>query len=276
MKRTLIIGLLGVLPVSANADDMYQRRRKPPVSLNSTYDWTGVYFGLHLDMAQTQSSIKSSVQKTTGSYDAGAPYGSLDLGSRGFLGGVQVGYNHQMGVTVIGFEGDGSFGSVSGSKTTVVPGLQQIEAGYSTKDTFSASIRGRFGFAVDNVLIYGTAGAAIRGNESKRTQYATLSPQYATGSKPEAADFSTSPKFVEETKTTVAGLALGVGIEYATSLGWSVYASYLHTKWNQFLTQNPKALDSVFDYTTTSVSNGRDNKIGSTTQVLRFGLNYKL
>lgn len=275
MNRTLLVGLLFLSPATAGADELYQRPRRVAQAA-PVYDWTGVYFGVHFDMAQQPTTIHSTVQQSTGSYDAGSPYGTLNLSSRGLMGGVQFGYNQQIGALVVGFEGDGSVGSLKSSKTTDVPGLQQTEAKYSSADTSFASLRGRLGIAANNVLIYGAFGGAVRANELKRTQYATTSPQYASGAQAAAADYSTVPVFVETAQKSQTGLTMGGGVEYASSLGWSVYASYLLTRWSKSVSQTPMALDSVFSYTASSTANGRDNHIDATTQTFRLGLNYKL
>lgn len=276
MNRALLVGLLLLPPVTASAaDDLYKRPRKAPVSA-AAYDWTGVYFGVHVDMAQQSTTIQSNVQQTTDSYDAGSPYGSLSLNGRGVLGGVHLGYNQQFGMTVVGFEADASLGNVKTSKTFDAPGVQQIEAKYASADTSYTSLRGRFGFAIDNLLIYGTVGGAFRNNETSRTQYATTAPQYATNTQAEAADYSTVPIFVESAKKSQSGLAFGGGVELASSLGWSISASYIVTKWNKTAFQTPRALDSVYEYPTVPVANGRTNNIDATTQTFRLGLNYKL
>ena len=275
MNRTMLVSLLLLSSATAGADELYQRRRKPPASV-SAYDWSGVYFGIHLDSAQQPATVNSFVQTSTANYDAGSPYGSLNLNSRGVLGGIQFGYNHQFGTAIIGFEGDGSFGGVKGSKTVTVPGIAQIDAKYSSKDTTFASLRGRLGFAADNLMIYGTFGGAIRTNEATRTQYATTLAQYASTPANEAADYSTTPQFSETSQSSQTGLALGAGIEYAAGMGWSFYASYIATRWGKTAYQTPKALDSVFSYTPTSTANGRDNHVDATTRTFRLGVNYKL
>ena len=270
MNRALLVGLLLLAPVTAGAaDDLYKRPRKAPVSAPA-YDWSGVYFGVHFDMAKQPTTVQSSVQRTTDSYDAGSPYGSLSLNSRGLQGGVHFGYNHQFGAVVLGFEGDGSVGTVKGSRTTKVPGLQQIEAKYASADKSYVSLRGRLGLAANNLLVYGAFGGAIRTTEVERTQYAVAGAELAV------ADYATAPVFTETATKSQTGLTLGGGLEYAWSMGWSLSASYLVTRWEKGKVQTPRALDSVFSYTATSAANGRDHQLNATTQTFRLGLNYKL
>jgi outer membrane immunogenic protein len=59
-----------------------------------------------------------------------------------FLGGLHLGYNYQVGSTVLGIEGDLSF-------------ADQVD--------YIATLRGRLGYARDNFLIYATAGVAFAG-----------------------------------------------------------------------------------------------------------------
>ena len=77
-------------------------------------------------------------------------YGGLNAGgaSGGVTGGGQAGTNWQFGRAVIGVEGD--FGRKGGSS------LDPGQAG-----SWEGSARGRAGIASDQLLIYGTGGAAF-------------------------------------------------------------------------------------------------------------------
>lgn len=76
---------------------------------------------------------------------AGVAFDDDDGSDNVFAGGVQAGYNWQKhGPWVFGVEGDISF-------------IEDID--------YLATIRGRVGYAVGNVLFYGTGGAAFLGVE---------------------------------------------------------------------------------------------------------------
>ncbi|MFW6028125.1 MAG: outer membrane protein, partial [bacterium] len=89
------------------------------------------------------------------------------LSPDGLIGGVQGGYNWQMNSLVFGIEGDISFAdwdesSVAFESEDIEGILLDDEAvGTVSADVnFLASVRGRLGFAMDSVLIYGTGGIA--------------------------------------------------------------------------------------------------------------------
>lgn len=105
----------------------------PPVPI-----WSGLYLGGHV------------------AYDVGSIQLS-GLGSMGVDGsaiGVQFGHNWQQGLLVLGIEMDTSVSRASGGLST---------SGYQLSGDASifSSLRGRAGLAIDNMLIYGTAGFGI-------------------------------------------------------------------------------------------------------------------
>jgi outer membrane immunogenic protein len=168
--------LIGI-SASAEAADMYGRRApytvQPPLNM---YSWAGPYVGANLGYAT--GDITNSV-----------------VNPSGFAGGLQGGYNWQFGQWVVGGEAD----------------LQ----GSSANDTFAAwkfsnpwfgTLRGRAGYAINNILIYGTGGLAFG---SVRAEALNLT----------------------ETQTA-AGWTLGVGAEVGITQNWSAKAEYLYVNLN--------------------------------------------
>ena len=88
---------------------------------------------------------------------------------KGGLVGGTIGYNWQMSSFVVGFEGDASWVGEYGSHFD--DGLASINNPNGpftnvqsfTKETWLATARARFGYAVDNLLFYGTGGYAGAG-----------------------------------------------------------------------------------------------------------------
>jgi outer membrane immunogenic protein len=180
MRRSVIaasvFALIGI-SASAEAADMYGRRApytvQPPLNM---YSWAGPYVGANLGYAT--GDITNSV-----------------VSPSGFAGGIQGGYNWQFGQWVVGGEAD----------------LQ----GSSANDTFAAwkfsnpwfgTLRGRAGYAINNILIYGTGGLAFG---SVRAEALNLT----------------------ETQTA-AGWTLGVGAEVGITQNWSAKAEYLYVNLN--------------------------------------------
>lgn len=115
-------------------------------------DWSGFYLGAHAGW--TQADVEDT-------YDLVVPF---DFTADGFMGGALAGYNFQTGNLVLGLEGDVSFGSVSeealcDGTTTPVCGGSGTNPDFDL-DTMG-SLRGRIGFAMDQLLIYGTAGVGL-------------------------------------------------------------------------------------------------------------------
>jgi outer membrane immunogenic protein len=110
---------------------------------SEAYNWTGFYAGVHGGYGTGDHNSD---------WDWGYETYSYDL-SGGF-GGVQIGYNHQFASQwVAGVEADFSLSSLDHS---FIDGAWTVEA----KVDWFGTLRGRLGYAFDNALVYGTAGAA--------------------------------------------------------------------------------------------------------------------
>jgi outer membrane immunogenic protein len=170
------LALIGI-GAPALAADIYGRSRpytvQPPLNM---YSWAGPYVGANLGYATgdiTNSAINPS----------------------GFAGGVQGGYNWQFGQWVVGLEGDIQASSAN-----------DRFAAWKFSNPWFGTLRGRGGYAINNILIYGTGGLAF-GNV-----------------RAEVFNFS-------ETHTA-AGWALGVGAEIGITQNWSAKAEYLYVNLN--------------------------------------------
>jgi outer membrane immunogenic protein len=120
--------------------------------VDPVYDWSGFYAGLHAGYAfggEDDVGISSTTQGFLGDV------GTLHL--EGFYGGGQLGYNFQDNYLVYGLEADISAGDVNDSVTGGF-GTAVIDTS-SSVDVFG-TFRGRLGYAMDNILLYGTGGLA--------------------------------------------------------------------------------------------------------------------
>jgi outer membrane immunogenic protein len=115
----------------------------------------------------------------------------------GITGGIEAGYNWQNGPFVFGVEGDIN---LTGADDTFAP--------WKFSNPWFGTLRGRAGYAMNNILLYGTVGLA----------YGTIRAQsLALG--------------IEESRTTY-GWAAGAGLEVALSGNWSAKAEYLYIDLN--------------------------------------------
>ncbi|MGU3450564.1 outer membrane protein [Methylobacterium sp. 391_Methyba4] len=188
---------------AAQAADLPRRAPPPPLPPSlPVFTWTGFYAGVNAGYAFRTGS--SSFTDPT--------YGAVTGGGRGggFAGGGQIGYNYQFtpgSGFVVGFETDLQ-GTAFAKADAAYLGTTPYYSVRPSLDYFG-TVRGRLGYAIDRVLIYGTGGFAYGGGT--RSTYAGSYPY-------------TLPA------TDRTGYAAGGGIEYAFTekLSAKVEALYLH------------------------------------------------
>ncbi|MDA9437376.1 outer membrane protein [Bradyrhizobium sp. CCBAU 51627] len=187
-KIFLASACLLALTGAASAADLAARPYvKAPVAMASVYNWTGFYLGL----------VGGGAWE-----DSGSP-----RMQGGFVGGT-AGYNWQTGNVVFGVEADGAWADVSASATgaTVVPGFGVVTTTASSKTDALGTVRGRIGYAVNNVLFYGTGGYAWIDNKI------TLSALGVSAS---------------DSKWH-SGWTVGAGVEAFIAPQWSIKGEYLY------------------------------------------------
>ena len=184
MKKILLtttaLIVLGMAPVAA-ADLGARPYTKAPAAAVAINNWTGFYIGAMGGYAQENTS---------------------DLGqlSGGFAGGT-AGYNWQAGNLVFGIEADAAWADV-GTSVGILPGLASID--YTIRSM--GTVRGRIGYAFDQVLLYGTGGYAWSDNRLTATAF----------------NVSVSDSHFH------SGWTVGAGVEVMFAPKWSVKAEYLY------------------------------------------------
>src|SRR5262252_3522223 len=187
------------------------------------FSWTGFYAGVNAGYGWgTADADYTSPGPPNGFIPvdqvATSAQGSADLKPKGFIGGAQAGYNWQVAPSwVLGVETDfQAFAlkqSFDGTFTTPVAGPQITHTSIQTDWLYT--LRGRAGFAIDRLLVYGTGGLAVA--DIKFAQ----SNAYPLFGAPAFNDsFSLS--------TTKAGWVAGAGAEYAITRNWTAKAEYLY------------------------------------------------
>ena len=131
--RVLALIVAGWTTSAASADLNYAPRA--PYTVNqplNAYSWAGPYLGGNLGYAW--GSVDNNPTKPSG-----------------FVGGVQGGYNWQQGSPwVFGIEGDIQ---ATGADDTFAP--------WKFSNPWFGTVRGRVGYAFNNVMFYGTGGLAF-------------------------------------------------------------------------------------------------------------------
>jgi outer membrane immunogenic protein len=169
------VGLAALIAATgAHAADM-RRPMAQPYTVNAplnAYSWAGPYLGANL--GYQWGRITNDPTRPSG-----------------LLGGVQGGYNWQSGAFVFGGEAD-----------IQLTGAEDVFAPWKFTNPWFGTARARIGYAMNNLLFYGTGGLAIG---SVRAETFGLT----------------------ESKTAL-GWTVGIGAEYGITQNWSAKAEYLY------------------------------------------------
>lgn len=139
------------------------------VSIDPGHDWSGFYIGANAGVAWNNSELDNefiySGVSDTFRNEAAALGNDLTDNDSVFSGGAMIGYNWQHDSVVLGLEADISYLGFSGEREltrdhplTTLPLNATHEVSFEA-DWFG-TLRGRLGFAADNLLFYGTGGLA--------------------------------------------------------------------------------------------------------------------
>jgi outer membrane immunogenic protein len=196
---SLVIAALGIggAQVASAADLAF---KAPPAPV---YPWAGFYVGANAGFGWGNTTA-TDVLATNGACwnQCGYQWGSKVSGG---TGGGQAGYNWQFGHLVAGFEGDLGYLGLTGSAAAPI----STDTIINTRGGVFATARGRLGFTVDEVLVYGTGGwfGADLGSSVNDNIGATVN-----------------------TSTTgfQSGWTAGGGIEWSFAPKWSLKGEYLH------------------------------------------------
>ena len=196
-------------------------------------DWTGFYLGAHLGHA-----------RSSGDYDAFTPRNSYDgfdiqgLNGGAFIGGVQLGYNWDMGEYVVGIEGSLSGMSLSKSSNESNEEGEVPDFNRDVDNLFL--LMPRIGFEVNDVLLYAKAGLAMTRIGSGHDQ----SGNVISGS------------------GTEAGWAIGIGAEFPVSERVTGRIDFVHADFGS-VRQSMSGSPDIWT--------NQDVK----TQLITFGFNYR-
>jgi outer membrane immunogenic protein len=174
MKKTIIaMAIATATGGSAAAADLPRRPAQDYLPPSDSYSWTGPYAGLNL--GYQWAKVTNNVTEPSG-----------------IAGGGQLGYNWQLSPFVFGVETDIQ---ASAADDTFAP--------YKFSNPWFGTLRARIGYAINNVMLYGTGGLA----------YGELKGEFFG---------------LEEDKTLV-GWTAGAGIEYGfTQTKWTAKLEYLY------------------------------------------------
>jgi len=215
----------------------------PMTSPSSQANWTGIYAGVNGGYGSAHVSTTDIITNNGLGADGVYPNsGNLD----GVLGGATIGANYQSGHVVFGAEGDWDRTNQTLAKSVSCTG-GCVATGHS-KIRWLATLRGRIGYAINNVLLYGTGGAAFVSAKDTQTQTVPVG----------------APAVVF--RDTALGWTVGAGTEYAISKNLSAKFEYLYVHANLSQTVPfPAVMGGGFESENVSLA---DN-------LVRVGLNYR-
>jgi len=246
MTKNIILGAVAALVLGTTAalaaDLPMKTKAPPPIAI---YDWTGFYIGV-----SGGGSLGSSTH-----IDAATGFGdTMGYNVKGGLVGGTIGYNWQVSSFVFGFEGDASWVGEYGSH--VDDGLAGAPIADSfpfqstspfqsfTKETWNATARARLGYAVDNLLFYGTGG-------------------YAAAGVTDGVKSSATNALLVSSSGTRNGWTAGGGLEWGFAPNWSAKFEWLYMKF-----------DSA-PLNTLGQAEGNRSSVPLDDNVVRAGINYR-
>jgi outer membrane immunogenic protein len=199
----MILGIVFATAVggSALAADMGMPIKAP--SYAPAFSWTGTYVGGNVGgVWGTFNTSPTTTNNLTGA--VGAP-GAIDVKNSSVIGGVQAGYNWQIGQYVLGLEQDYQFTGLKQTATFAAPaGAFLAGDSMAVKTDYLAATRAKVGLAWDRTLIYAAGGL-------ETGQFDVTSTYVARG-----AGGSPALGFTDANKLHF-GFNVGAGIDYAVT-----------------------------------------------------------
>jgi outer membrane immunogenic protein len=243
MKRLFpLAAALVSVATAASAADFPVAPVKAALPAPILFSWTGCYVGVEGGGASGQGEQIAN----GGAFPNATITGGMTI--KGGIAGGTVGCNIQLSDFVIGGEADFSWTNKRGSTTDLPPFNTATVS--ETREKWIDTFRGRFGYAIDRFMIYGTAGVAVAGTEVSATNP-------AVGTVSESRDRT--------------GWVAGLGGEFAVFTGgWAdvtLKVEYLHAGFEskQYFVQ-PITIGALTFVT-------RDTKL--TDDIIRAGVNVK-
>ena len=253
-----IAALIGT-PVFA-ADMAVKAPPSPAPTASPPHDWSGFYLGLNVGGSWDTSSATTTAIPGDffGLCSECVPNSNQNFHASQFTGGIQGGYNWQVGHLVTGIELDAetfrNIGSITTSRAFPVSptNTQTVNSTFNSQWLFTA--RPRLGLAADSFLFYGTGGLAV----TRLNATWSYTDDFNAPCDCESAEVS----------STRVGWILGGGIEDALPGNWLIGLEYLHTDFGTiFATSNNLMVPGGVHWTDTF-----NHSINLTTNIMRVRL----
>jgi outer membrane immunogenic protein len=201
--KTLLLSAVAATAITAAgaaaAADIPAATRAPPALAPAPqFSWTGCYLGGHVGLGAGHTQFRDT--QPDGNIDGNTMSNrTAHTDSSGGVYGGQIGCDLQTGSPwVIGLQGTFSGANISGTDQ------DQFNAPWTLTNTIDwyATITGRVGWAINNVLLYGKGGAAWVHDK---------------------LEIENSGVFLGNPQVTRLGWTIGTGVEWAFAPNWSAF-----------------------------------------------------
>ncbi len=229
--RSFNLGIVGALIAGsivassmARAAD-FPTYQKAPSAAEAVYNWSGFHIGGNVGYGFSEQSNAIAGANAIGGMvvQSGAVPSSIKTEPRGFVGGVQIGYDKQFASWVLGVEADFNGSNVNGRDGRVVDLSQLIgqplslTTNASSKLDWYGTVRGKVGFTpINRVLLFATGGLAY-GKITDNTSISLVGPGAPGGLNGSTAGGISSNKL---------GYVVGGGVEYAAMQNMTFFTKY--------------------------------------------------
>ena len=274
MRKLLLATAAAVLLSTPTlAADLAPVEAEPMAPAYLPFSWTGFYVGGNVGYAWGAGETDAhGFDGPEGFYD---DPGYLNLNSlngddgNGFTAGAQAGYNWQMGMFVVGVEGDINWADLDSdndvSFDTSIIGTDEFgSANISTELNWYGTLRARLGVTpVERFLVYATGGLAFGSADTD-----------VSGSAFFDDGVNTYEEFYRGSSSdTEFGWTIGGGLEYAFTDNWTIKAEYLFVDLGE--TDTNVDVETVTDGISDGVFDAGTITSDNSFHVGRVGVNYK-
>jgi outer membrane immunogenic protein len=219
---------------AASAADLSRAYTKAPaMPAPAPMTWTGCYVGVEGGYGWGREPVVNTSAGNTGAT-------ITTINPKGGLAGGTIGCNWQTSYVVFGIENDISWSGLRGTSGDLPPFSTTFS--HSMNTTWLDTLRGRVGLAWNNVLFYGTAGAAFT----------------------RITDSAAGAGFAISGTTSRTGWTAGGGVEYMFAPNWSAKVEYLYADFG--------TLHDAFDVASGGTFVGANTHL--TENIVRAGVNY--
>jgi len=228
--------------------------KAPPAAVPVAYNWTGFYLG----------GYAGTTWGSTHWVSVFPPFNRVNPDFAGVVAGGQIGYNYQIGHTVVGLEGDLGWTNAKGARSCP----NQFFFTCENHMDWLSTVTGRLGYAWDRVLVYGKGGFATARVDERTSFNPDSQPLFPLFLPPAApgngfTDLTPPVPSVQSARRTPVGWTLGAGVEFGLTPNWSAKAEYLYYDLGR----------NTYTFTASTFTN--TVTIRETGNLVRVGVNYR-